>query len=53
MLRNSVTNMRYAARYEGKCKSEILHDSRRITQFECPNLSEKLARLLRCVFSGN
>ncbi|MGA7275377.1 MAG: hypothetical protein WBX14_11085, partial [Candidatus Udaeobacter sp.] len=30
----------YAAYYNGKCKSESLHDSRGITQFKCAHLSE-------------
>jgi hypothetical protein len=33
--------MRQAARYRGKYKSGSLHESRRITRFQCPNLSEK------------
>ena len=31
--------MREVARYRRKCKSGSLHDSRRITQGQCPNLS--------------
>jgi hypothetical protein len=30
-----------AARLEPRCKSVSLHESRTITQFQCPNLSEK------------
>ena len=41
-MHNLSTTMRYTARYERNRKSASLHDSRRITNFQCPKLSEKL-----------
>ena len=41
-LGNSARNMRQTSRYERKRGSASLHESRRITQFKCPILSEIL-----------
>lgn len=41
ILRNFATNLPQSARYGRESIFSVLHESRRITQLECPNLSEK------------
>jgi hypothetical protein len=43
-LRNSATNLRETARYERNRESASLHESRRITQFDCREFVRKSLR---------